>query len=49
MKITELKKQTIPIYDALKEYFSNDVLSCIFAPLFPNYTRSCLWVCERAK
>ena len=33
--------------DELKEYFDNDALSCIFAPLFPDAASGNLWICEK--
>lgn len=36
------------VRDKLKKYYDNDALSCIFAPLFPDYAKNCLWVCEKA-
>lgn len=33
--------------DALSAYYDNDALSCIFAPLFPDYARNNLWVCRK--
>lgn len=35
------------VRDRLKQYFDNDALSCIFAPLFPDYAKNCLWVCKK--
>lgn len=31
----------------LRKYFDNDALGCIFAPLFPDHAKNCLWVCKR--
>lgn len=31
----------------LAEYFDNDAISCIFAPLYPNHARNNLWVCRK--
>lgn len=33
----------------LGEYYDNDALSCIFAPLFPDASRNNLWVCRRGR
>ncbi len=30
-------------FDALREYYDTNVLSCIFAPLFPTQSRNALW------
>ena len=35
------------ISNELKKYFDNDALSCIFAPMFPDYARLNVWVCEK--
>ena len=32
------------VYDQLKDYYDSNVLACIFAPLYPGYSRNCLWV-----
>jgi 2-polyprenyl-3-methyl-5-hydroxy-6-metoxy-1,4-benzoquinol methylase len=34
---------------ALSEYYDNDAISCIFAPLYPDYARNNLWVCRKLK
>ncbi len=31
------------MYDALKDYYDCNFLSCIMAPLFPNHSRNILW------
>lgn len=31
------------VYTKLSEYFDTNVLACIFAPIFPEYSRNCLW------
>lgn len=31
----------------LEQYFDNDAISCIFAPLYPNHARNNLWVCRK--
>ena len=31
----------------LSEYFDNDAISCIFAPLYPDHARNNLWVCKK--
>lgn len=38
--IAELKK-------ALSEYYDNDAISCIFAPLYPDESRNNLWICRK--
>ena len=32
------------IFDILREYYDTNCLSTIFAPLFPQYSRNCLWM-----
>ena len=32
-----------PVFDALRNYYDTNVLSVIFAPLFPEQSRNCLW------
>jgi len=32
------------VFASLSEYFNNDALSCIFAPLYPNASRNNLWI-----
>lgn len=34
-------------YKALSNYYDNDAISCIFAPLFPDNARNNLWVCKK--
>jgi 2-polyprenyl-3-methyl-5-hydroxy-6-metoxy-1,4-benzoquinol methylase len=36
------------IYERLREYYHNSLLSIIFAPLFPEQARACLWKCTLA-
>ena len=31
----------------LAEYYDNDAISCIFAPLYPDHARNNLWVCSK--
>src|SRR3990172_9497898 len=35
------------VRDALSQYFDNDAISCIFAPLYPDHARNNLWVCRK--
>jgi 2-polyprenyl-3-methyl-5-hydroxy-6-metoxy-1,4-benzoquinol methylase len=35
------------IRPALAEYYDNDAVSCIFAPLYPDNSRNNLWVCRK--
>ena len=34
-------------YSKLKEYYDSNLLSCLFAPLHPEYSRNCLWVLSK--
>lgn len=36
------------VMDALKEYYSNEVLSCFLAPLYPDASRNNVWILEKA-
>lgn len=31
----------------LSQYYDNDAISCIFAPLYPDHARNNLWVCRK--
>jgi hypothetical protein len=33
-------------YDLLHKYYDSNMLSVIFAPLFPEKSRNCLWICK---
>ena len=35
------------VYDGLKRYYDADVMSTIFAPLYPQHSRNNLWVCSK--
>lgn len=37
------------IYDRVSEYYDSNVMSVLFAPLFPEHSRNCMWVCRRRK
>jgi 2-polyprenyl-3-methyl-5-hydroxy-6-metoxy-1,4-benzoquinol methylase len=30
-------------FEKLREYYDSNFLSCVFAPLFPGFSRNCLW------
>ncbi len=34
-------------FQALREYYDTNFLSCVFAPLFPAQSRNCLWVLKK--
>lgn len=38
----------LPMFEALRCYYDSNVLSVIFAPLFPQASRNVLWDCRRA-
>lgn len=33
----------MPVFEVLSEYYDTNVLATIFAPMFPQYSRNCLW------
>ena len=35
------------VYDELKRYYDVDVMSTIFAPMYPEHSRNNLWVCAK--
>lgn len=35
------------LFDDLRKYYDSNFLSCVFAPLYPKYSRNALWVCQR--
>jgi hypothetical protein len=37
----------MPLFEVLSEYYDSNVLAVIFAPLFPQYARNCLWHLKR--
>lgn len=37
------------VFDDLREYYDSNVLSTIFAPMFPAMSRNCLWECRIPK
>jgi hypothetical protein len=37
------------VFERLREYYDTNVLSIIFAPLFPAHSRNCLWHLTKAK
>jgi hypothetical protein len=38
-----------PIFSALRNYYDTNVLSVVFAPLFPAHARNCLWHLTKKK
>lgn len=41
-----LTKSQQELFTSLAEYYDTNLLSVIFAPLFPKYSRNCLWRCK---
>lgn len=37
--------EDLQTYERLKDYYDSNLLSVIFAPLYPRYSRNCLWHC----
>lgn len=31
------------LFDELRDYYDTNFLACLFAPIFPQYSRNCLW------
>jgi len=40
---------TLQIWEALHSYYDSNVLSVMFAPLFPTRARNCMWVMRQGK
>jgi hypothetical protein len=40
---SQMSNYLLSIFDELREYYDSNVLSVIFAPLFPAKSRNCLW------
>lgn len=36
------------LWDDLSEYYESNVLAVMFAPVFPQYSRNCIWKCRPA-
>lgn len=48
MDIKHIKKSPWQdVASELSNYYDNDAISCIFAPLFPDQARNNLWVCRK--
>lgn len=35
------------VYNRLREFYSDSVLSCFLAPYLPDHSRNCTWICRR--
>lgn len=42
-----LTEAELDLFNKLSEYYHSDVMATIFAPLYPEYSRNNLWVCEK--
>jgi 2-polyprenyl-3-methyl-5-hydroxy-6-metoxy-1,4-benzoquinol methylase len=42
-----LKGAVKDLAKVLSQYFDNDAISCIFAPLYPDHARNNLWICRK--
>lgn len=42
-----MTKEQKELFDNLSEYYDTNILAVIFAPLFPEKARNCLWVLKR--
>lgn len=41
------KASIAEVRKALSEYYDNDAISCLFAPLYPDDSRNNLWICRK--
>jgi len=39
----------IKMFDSLKKYYDSNLISNIMAPLFPEHSRNCIWICQLKK
>jgi len=37
------------IFNQLSEYYDSDLVSCLFAPLYPAESRNCLWILKKCR
>lgn len=44
-----IQQSIAQVADQLSQYYDNDAISCIFAPLYPDHSRNNLWVCRKTK
>ena len=42
----DLQEPIARLFDSLANYYSNDALSCFFAPLYPDRSRNNVWICR---
>lgn len=43
----KLKAAVTLVRKELEQYYDNDAISCLFAPVYPDHARNNLWVCRR--
>lgn len=43
----QFNKEILRVKSVLAQYFDNDAISCIFAPLYPDHARNNLWICKK--
>lgn len=43
----EMNDEMTSIYESLKDYYDTEMLAILFAPLFPDKARNCLWHCNK--
>ena len=42
-----MSETELAIFNRLKEYYNSAMISCIFAPLYPDKARNCLWILKK--
>ena len=45
----ELQEPITKLFEMLSAYYSNDALSCFFAPIYPDRSRNNTWICKHKK
>ena len=45
----ELQEPITKLFEMLSAYYSNDALSCFFAPIYPDRSRNNIWICKHKK
>ena len=46
--VHRMTKEQSSVFEGLREYYDVNVISCLFAPLFPEYSRNALWVVKKS-
>lgn len=44
--LPHMSKEYLEVFNDLRDYYDSNVLSTIFAPMFPAHSRNCLWECR---